>query len=471
MEERLDAVYRAISTFEHDDKDQHDLEVSAGADIALVKMLAFLEFKTGFRRPPIKANLEAITKEISLTCQALEMVYRASSESVETSFNRVGLDVMQIIVILMDEEVKLRTERLAPEHSPPSAASAPQASRATHEDFQEDVTDAQRSVTPPPRGGWSSGDWDRDLMLRKAAKILGHYARVGRATREIAHFPGLLGSTLNLINMRPHDAVPWEARLSCLWVIANLACSTENMMMMICTPGLVNSLVSVGFRQVEPTESVEHTMDVLRARSIAARALLNLSWPPENKIILADNTALIAMLSQLAVKRKAPYSKSKTMQAIMTQARRYAVGGLRNLAGATRRSKIALCEYGNGELLDTLTDVALNDDNEDVVETALAAIHNLAIHDNAEAMVSKPDLVLALKMHLLCEESQSDGGALSKAKNHASATLLVLERSITPGMPLYENLRELLDAVNPTIPIEEKTPDNISESGEEIVAV
>jgi hypothetical protein len=469
MNDRLDAIYKAISTFDHEDIEQHDLEIRAGADIALVKMLAFLEFKTGFRRPPIKANMAAITKEISLTCQALEFVYHASSEAVETSFHRVGLDLMQIIVILMDEEIKTRTQRFAQENSPASAASAPPPSRDSDGDFQLDNKEAQRSITPPPNGGWTANDWDRDLMLCKAAKILGHYARVGKATREIAHFPGLLGSTLNLINMRPYDAVPWEARLSCLWVIANLACSTENMMMMICTPGLINSLVNVGFRQVEPMEPVERTMEVLRARSIAARALLNLSWPPENKIILADNAALVTMLSQLAVKRKSPYSRSKTMQEILAQTRRYAVGGLRNLAAATRRSKISLCQHGDGELLDTLTDVAINDENENIVEIALAAIHNLAIHDNAEVMVSKPDLVLALKTHLLSDESE--GEVPSKAKTHASATLLVLERSITPEMPLFENLRELLDAVNPSNPTEGKSSDNSAESPDDVVAV
>ena len=33
---------------------------------------------------------------------------------------------------------------------------------------------------------------------------------------------------------------------------------------------------------------------------------------------------------------------------------------------------------------------------------------------------------------------------------HAPATLLVLERIMTPEMSSYENLRDLLDAVNPT---------------------
>ena len=83
----------------------HDAEIDAGADVALVKLLAFLEFKTGFRRQPIQADLEAITREISLTCQALEMVYRASSDAVGRSFQRVGTDLLHILVILIDEEI------------------------------------------------------------------------------------------------------------------------------------------------------------------------------------------------------------------------------------------------------------------------------------------------------------------------------------------------------------------------------
>jgi len=415
--------------------------------------------------------MAAITKEIALTCQSLEMVYHASSESVETSFHRVGLDLMQIIVIIIDQEIKDRTQGFAQEDSPASAASAPEPSREVDGDFQTESNKIprQRSVTPPPHGEWVAGDWDKDLLLCKAVKILGHYARVGRATRDIAHFPGLLGSILNLVNLRPYTAVPWEARLSCLWVIANLACCAENMMMMICTPGLVNSLVHVGYRQVEPMEPIERTMEILRARSIAARALLNLSWPPENKIILADNAALVTMLSQLALKRKSPYSRSKTMHDILTQTRGYAVRGLRNLAAATRRSKIALCERGNGELLDTLTDVALNDENADAAEKALAAIHNLAIHDNAEVMVSKPDLILTLRNHLLSKEP--DGEPPSNAKAHASATLLVLERSITPGTLLYENLKILRDEVNFRNQAYEESSDNSSEDTDEVVAV
>jgi hypothetical protein len=76
QEERLEAIQNAIITFDHDEPDLHDDEIAAGADVALTKALVFLEFKAGFRREPIKADMEAISREIGLVLKALECVYR-----------------------------------------------------------------------------------------------------------------------------------------------------------------------------------------------------------------------------------------------------------------------------------------------------------------------------------------------------------------------------------------------------------
>ena len=126
-EERIDALEAAIATFDHTNTDKHDYEISVGADIALVKTLVFLEFKSQFRREPIKADMEELTHEIGLTLTALEAVYRASSESVGESFNRVGTELMHILVILIDDEVKKRYELAYRSTSPESgpAGSSP----------------------------------------------------------------------------------------------------------------------------------------------------------------------------------------------------------------------------------------------------------------------------------------------------------------------------------------------------------
>lgn len=226
------------------------------------------------------------------------------------------------------------------------------------------------------------GTPEGDLVLRKVSRILGHFARVGEATKPMAHFPGLLGCLVSLVTQRPYDSVPWEARLSCLWTIANLGCNPENMQMMVCFPGLIDSLIEVACRPLKPGDSLEKTMELLRSRSIASRGILNLSWAPENKNILSEHASLIDLLAELTVHRHAPLSRSRTVMEILVTTRRYAVGALRNLAAATRCIKIGLCDYKNGHLLDILTDAALNDGDAVVKDRAFAAIHNLAIHDS-----------------------------------------------------------------------------------------
>jgi hypothetical protein len=92
-ESRLAAINKALLCFDHQNQKLHDTEIEEHADISLVRLLTFLEFKSNFRRPPIKADMSALTNEISMACQALEMMYRASSEAVGKSFERVGIDV------------------------------------------------------------------------------------------------------------------------------------------------------------------------------------------------------------------------------------------------------------------------------------------------------------------------------------------------------------------------------------------
>lgn len=446
-EEQNQALDRACHWLDHEHADLHKAEIECGVDIALVKMLAFLEFRTGFRRPPIQADLRLITHQISKTCQALELLYnKAPAESIEISFDRIGTDLLQILVTLMDDELQRRFKAIEPDKSPTSVlALAPNVSENPRND------ETKKHSSDGSAHSMVDDNWERDLMLRKVTKILGHVARVGKATHAIAHFPGLLGSVLNLINLRPYSAIPWEARLSSLWTIANLACNTENMMMMICTPGLINSLVNIGYRQLSRDAPLTETMEILRSQAIASRAFLNLSWPPENKVVMADNLAMVQALCNLAVSRVTPYGRSRTIQDILVQTRRHSLGALRNLAAAPRRSKIQLCNFNNGTLLDMLTDVALIDSDPKSTDLAFATIHNLAIHDTAISMVDKPDLILALKNQLLDEDKEKKMNPENAPKSHAASTILVLERSITRDMTSsYEALQELLYATTPS---------------------
>jgi hypothetical protein len=447
-------------------EDELDLSLPSSlypsTDSAFCKHLTFLVYHSE-RLKRLIGDDSAMLPEISKACDALECLYRASSEVVNASFRRMGKEMVHLLINLIDQEISTRFSAVDTEKD--ACFTANMEDEEEEEMFKETSEDqanttsgdvvSTRVIAATPEG---------DVLLRKATKILGHFARVGEATKTLAHFPGLLGCFIRLISVRPCDCIPWESRLSTLWTLANLACNNENMQMMVCTQGLVGALVDIACRPLHPGDSLEHIMEVLRSRSIASRAILNLSWCPENKIILSEHNALIDLLAELSVHRSFPLHKSRTVREIVTNTRRHAMGALRNLAAAPRRTKIRLCEYKGGHLLDVLTDAAIHDDDAAVKDRSFAAIHNLAIQDTAERIVNHPALVLALRNVLLADCSEVNNYTTNNSyeyeedldtddgspKSHASATLLVLKRTITPDMDAYESLRDLLEAVNPT---------------------
>ena len=94
------------------------------------------------------------------------------------SFNRVGDDLLQILVTLIDEEIRSRQKS--------SSFSSNDDSRSEDDKIFEGNKDDKK------RGNDESNKTN-DQMLRTATKIVGHFARVGKATRPMANFPGFLG--------------------------------------------------------------------------------------------------------------------------------------------------------------------------------------------------------------------------------------------------------------------------------------
>ncbi|ACI65503.1 predicted protein [Phaeodactylum tricornutum CCAP 1055/1] len=498
--EREEAIQKAREAFDHEVQVLHDDEMASGADSALAKHLTFLVWHQQENNDHASSSGErshALSTEIAMTCEALEGLYRASSSIVGASFERMGRHILSVLVHILKGELRSRsaqysTTALALDTKEKRDTSlvdrkttgsrynssdddnqnkeigderrveereARQMNKSTDMQIAHDDL-LSRSLSPPMS---LPGTPEGDLFLLKATRIIGHFARVGAATQPIAHHPGLIGSLIHLVTFQPRGFVPWEARLSALWTLANLACNEENMQMMVSAPGLMNCLIEVACRPLHPGDSLEHTMEILRSRSLSSRAILNLSWLPGNKIVLSEHAALLDLLCELAVHRATPLKRSRTIQDVLVTTRRYSVGALRNLAAAPRRTKIGLCEYKNGHLLDKLTDAALNDSDTAVKDRAFAAIHNLAIRDTAEKIVNHPALVLALKDVLLSGDGEyvhEEGSP----KSHASATLMVLERTITPDMDSYENLKDLLEAVNPT----STTDDSVNSSNMEV---
>lgn len=421
----------------------HDEELDFGADAALTKHLGFLMSKKTIQ---LTGAEPCIMHELSCTCEALEMVYRASPSCVSVSFEKFGHELLALLINLISEELGNRGTKNK------IAKVEQQDGRLSDKELKDDDSDnIISSFEGCPPIAEESSRRDNDIVLRKATKLMGHFARVGGATQSIAYYPGLLKCLINVLMVRPYESIPTELRLNSLWIIANLACNSENMVMMACQPNLLYALVDMVKRKTHSSDTAEVAIEIFRCHSIAARALLNLSWSPENRIPMSENIDLLEAIATLAVFRQSPFGKrGRTVKAMMLQTRQHCLGALRNLAGAPRRYKINLCSYGEGKLLNILTDAALNDPDVEVKERAFATIQNLAVHDTAELIVQNPALILALKDALL-------SNAESAIKSSASATMMVLERSITPEMIQYQTLCELVDSLNPSSGKEDET--------------
>lgn len=458
-EDRREAICTATTSFDHNMQSLHDEELEVGADAVLSKHLGFLVSR---RQIQPEDTVPSLMHEISCTCEALEMVFRASPQAVSQSFNRFGLEMLATLIHLINNELLDRqgTETKVAIKSESNDSlnqeeNSPEETQNNSHHVPPDSSEESRSVTPPspscPAIAEESGRRDHDVMLRKATKVMGHFARVGAATQPMAYYPGLLSCLISVLTFQPYCAMPAEVRLNSLWILANLACNSENMVMMACHPHLLSSLIAMASRKVASNDPAEVVVEVFRSRSIASRALVNLSWAPENQIPMSENVALLEVLMPLAVLRDCSYGKrGRTIRDMMLQTRRHAIGTLSHLASAPRRNKIQLCQFNQGKLLNILTDSALNDPDTDVKERAFKTIQNLAIHDTADLMVQNPALILALKDALLYTDGLDNENSDTPIKQSASATLLVLERSITPdNMDRYQTLRELLDSLNP----------------------
>jgi len=448
-EDRQEALCTATTSFDHNVHSLHDEELKDGADAALTKHLGFLMSK---RMMQVKGTQQGIMYELSCTCEALEMVYRASPFSVSRSFQKFGPELLSSLIHLVNDEILNRVGKQRGGKMDAKMKEEPEERKSQNDDCRNEISKTMTKSKPLFADYLSevcltitdeSYGRDNDLMLRKATKIIGHFARVGAATKPIAYYPGLLPCLINVILVRPFESIPAELRLNALWILANLACNSENMVMMACQTNLLSALISISARKTHSNHSAEIAVEIFKSHSIALRAILNLSWAPENRIPMSENISLLEAITPLAVFRKSPFGKrGRTIKAMMLQTRKHSLGALRNLAAAPRRCKIQLCNYGQGKLLNTLTDAALNDPDTDVKERAFSTIQNLATYDTAELMMQNPALILALKDALLSNYE-------SPIKISASGTLLVLERSITPGMIQYQTLCELLDSLNP----------------------
>ena len=428
--DRSRALSTSFNSFNHTNEQVHDEEVRAGADCALCRLLSFLILKETFEAeervvPAGGANIPAasrVTYEIAGVCQVIELIYRCSKEVMEVSFNHVGRDYLRLFC---------RVSSLALLY------------------YQgQDV-----SLEGPSQHNIKASN----TILTAVTKTLSHFARAPSKTVHMASHPRLLPLFVTFI--RPSSrGIPFEARRNTLWILANMACCTENMQHMASHDdhALLDALIEttkVDFGAETDSSELRISQELLQSILLqysAFRCLLNLTWNEGNKMLLSERQDLVgSIIATLSIlpNRVEGEAEAESFNTVLRTARRFAIGTLRNLANTPPRQKVLLCSYQERIILNVLCD-ATEDDRDTVMrDKAFAVIFNLISNDTANDIIVHPRLLDVLVD--AASAPTSDTGTESSS-SMSLRSLQSLELLLSGDMPesSHQRLRQALDQVS-----------------------
>jgi hypothetical protein len=222
------------------------------------------------------------------------------------------------------------------------------------------------------------------------------------------------------------------------------------MIKMASTPGIIDTLVTAAShptaKEEEECDNVLDYLKIIRSRSIAIRAILNLSWAHENKIPLSEHSDLVEVLLKTASHRESSWTgHGKGISWILMQSRRHAAGALRNLAAAPRRYKRRLCRMRDGNFLETIAEFATADPDSDVRNKIFATLFNLVSADTAKLFVEKKTVLDAIVNASTSDDDHGrDNSDCESSRTMARQTLRALEKSLPEDEAGYDALRPAL---------------------------
>jgi len=449
--DRQNALSVACTIFDHGVETVHDEEISAGADAALCKHLAFLLLKNRevIGTPDViqidssdMGSLESDTssvhqgqtlkREISTTLLAIEMILRCSSNSVLNSFYRVGSELTSILIHIIKAEISHKRDS-----TKENVGSVKKLQIDGYSSVDSNLTQSTTSSFQNTKSQHDSFQC-ANLCLNSCTKVMAHFARPGAATGPLALTKDLLSTLVDIISTS-QKIVPVEAKLNSLWTLANLACNPENMGLMACCPALVDNIILVidqPKHRIDENDK-DNYLGLLRSRSVALRAILNLSWASENKILFSENDEIISALLKSASHQTCSWEGDvKLVDEIILQSRRHATGALRNIAAAPRRNKRRLCRYQR--FLNTLAGIAGSDSDSDVKERAHETLFNLVCADTANLYTKNNDVLNAISEAAFSNTANAVKSSYSVV---ALRTLRTLEKAIPEEEEGYKILQ------------------------------
>lgn len=338
QERRMAAITNACAEFDHWDTEKHNIELHLGCSNVLCLVLSMTDNED----------------EIRMICAALEMVYRASTDSVRKTFQEVGPAVVPLLLKVL-ERCELSMLKNA------------------------------------------------DVSILNISKVLLYFSRVSELRVQLAKHDGMFQALTRIST----SALDPDARVLRMRVIANLSNSEDNKIIMIRHHGLVDSILKIA--ALDMSEG---------AREYASASLMDLASSSSTQEIMANNDRLLATLVKLAVAdskeetreyavtamqnlafskdnrtRLVKFSDGVVIEALKKslstdkndKSRRRAAGALTNLACEDTADLMA----GHEGLLQILSRVATQDKNNDVQKRSSLALTKIASSCSVDSSHSK----------------------------------------------------------------------------------
>ena len=321
------AITNACAEFDHWDTEKHNIELKLGSSNVLCLVLSMTDNED----------------EIRVICAALEMVYRASTDSVRNTFQEVGPAVVPLLLKVLD--------------------------RCEHDILKHAKT-----------------------SILNISKVLLYFSRVSELRTVLAKHDGMLHA-LTRVSTSQLDP---DARVLRMRVIANLSNSEGNKIMITNHPGLLESILKIAALDLSDS-----------AREYASAALMDLASSSNTQDAMANNDKLLATLVKLAVTdvkeetreyavtamQNLAFSKENRIRLVTfadgvviealkkvlstdtnDKSRRRSSGAITNLAC----DETADLMIGHEGLLQVLTRAATHDKNNDVQKRSCLALTKIA---------------------------------------------------------------------------------------------
>lgn len=280
--------------------------------------------------------------EIRMICAALEMVFRASTESVRMNYREVGPSIVPLLINIIEK--------------------------------------CEKSKCSNP-----------EVSILNVSKVLLYFSRVQELRKVLVDHNGML-STLTRVSS---TLLSQEARILRIRIIANLCNAEDNKVRMSKHPGFLDSILKVAATDSSST-----------AREYAAASLMDLASSSKTQEDMANHDRLLATLVKLVVADETNEAREYAVTAIQNLAflktnrvrlvqfsdgviiealkkalssdnneksRRRAAGAITNLAC----EETAELMEGHTGLLDVIAKAANHDTNEDVQKRSCLALSKI----------------------------------------------------------------------------------------------